>query len=192
MKSILLPLLLSALTASASPQRSVPRTSGIYLTAADYDEGRVTSEGHCGSKDHKLELHDVLHKSYIHVTHGTETVRYAKSDLFGFRACDGKDYRFVSNQEYRILEAKELYIYEQRVGNGRVVREVYYFSKGSNGTVLPLTRENLKHTFPDNQAFQESLDQMFGAKRDLAQYDRFHKMFTVNRLLIATHTPKPH
>ena len=186
LRSILLPLLLSVFTASASVQRSVPRTSGIYLTGADYAEGRLTSEGDCGSKDHKLELHDVLHKSYIHVTHGTETSRYAKSDLFGFRACDGKDYRFVSNEEFRILEAKELYIYVQRIRSGRRVIEVYYFSKGSNGTFLPLTRENLKHAFPDNHAFQESLDQMFGAKKDLAQYDRFHKMFKVNWLLIGT------
>ena len=137
-------------------------------------------------------MHDVLNKSYIHVTHGTETTRYAKSDLFGFRACDGKDYRFVSNQEFRILEAKELYIYVQRVRSGRHVDEVYYFSKGSNGTVLTLTLENLKHAFPDNHAFHDSLDQMFGARKDPAQYDRFHKMFQVNWLLIATHTSELH
>jgi hypothetical protein len=170
---------------------AAPRTSGIYLTAADYSDGRLTAEGDCGSSGHKLELHDVLNKSYIHATHGTETSRYAKSDLFGFRACDGKDYRFVSNKEFRILEAKELYIYEQRVGNGRSINEVYHFSKGSNGAVLPLTRENLKYAFPDNRAFQESLDQTFGAKKDLAQYDRLHKMFKVNWLLIATQTPEP-
>ncbi len=174
-----------------SVQGAPPGTSGIYLTAADYSDGRPTSEGHCGSKDHKLELHDVLNKSYIHVTHGTETTRYEKSDLFGFRACDGKDYRFVSNQEFRIREAKELYIYEQRVSHGRSIGGVYYFSKGSNGDVLPLTRENLKYAFPDNHAFQESLDQTFGAKKDLAQYDRLHKMFKVNWLLIATKVPEP-
>lgn len=192
MKSNLLPLLLSALTASVSVQGSAPRTSGIYLTAADYDEGHLTSEGHCGSKDHKLELHDVLNKSYVHVTHGTETTRYEKNNLFGFRACGGKEYRFVSNQEFRILEAKELYIYEQRVRNGRSIAEVYYFSKGSSATVLPLTRENLKNALPDNHAFHDSLDQTFGAKKDLAQYDRFHKMFKLNWLLIVTHTPDLH
>jgi len=188
MKSVLLALLFSVFTASAS----TPRTSGIYLTAADYDEGLLTSEGHRGSKNHKLELHDVLNKSYIDVTHGTERRRYAKSDLFGFRAFDGKDYRFVSNQEFRILEAKELCIYEQRVGYGRVVREVYHFSKGSNGAVLPLTAENLKHAFPDNQAFHDILDQTFGAKKDPARYDRIYKMFKVNWLLISMHTPEVH
>ncbi len=136
-------------------------------------------------------LHDVLNKSYIDVTHGTERRRYEKSDLFGFSACDGKDYRFVSNQEFRILEPKALYIYEQRLGNGRRVIEIYRFSNGSNGIVLPLTRENLRYAFPDNDIFQERLDQVFGAKKDLAQYDRFHKMFKVNWLLISAQTPKP-
>lgn len=196
MKSVVFALLLFALTASASVQRSVPRTSGIYLTAADYNEGRLTSEGDCGFNGHKLELHDVLDKSYIHVTHGTERRRYAKSDLFGFRACDGNDYRFVSNLEFRILEAKELSIYvretHETVGKSRHVVKVYYLSKGSNGNVLPLTLENLKHAFPDNHTFHDSLDQMFGAGQDLAQYDDFHKMFKVNRLLIAAHTPELH
>ncbi len=167
-----------------------PRTSGIYLTAADYNDGRLSMEGDCGSTAHRLELHDELNKPYIDVTHGTERHRYAKSDLFGFRACDGKGYRFVSNQEFRILEAKELYIYEQRVGNGRSVNEVYYFSKGSNGIVLPLTVANLKQAFPDNHGFHDSLDQTFGARKDPAQYDRFHKMFTVNWLLSGTHAPE--
>ena len=51
--------------------------------------------------------------------HGTEATRYEKSDVFGSRACNGKEYRFVSSQEFRFLEANELYIYEQRVRNGR-------------------------------------------------------------------------
>ena len=63
---------LVVLTASVfSPSTSAlatPRTSGIYLTAADYKDGRLAFEGDCGSKTHKLALHDVLNKSYIDVT----------------------------------------------------------------------------------------------------------------------------
>jgi hypothetical protein len=89
----------SAVTAQVAPSK----TSGMYLTGNDYKNGRLSFEGDCGSKTHKLELHDVLHKPYIHVTHGTEKHRYAKSELFGFRACDGRNYRFASNLEYQIL-----------------------------------------------------------------------------------------
>ncbi len=191
--STLLILLGSVFTASAPLHGSAPRTSGIYLTAADYNDVRLSAEGDCGSKAHKLELHDVLNKPYIDVTHGTERHRYAKSDLFGFRACDGNDYRFVSNKEYQIVEAKELYIYVAKTsvsaGKGFRTVPVYHFSVGSGGEVLPMTLGNLKEAFPTNHKFHDSLDQMFGAGQDLAQYDEFHKMFKVNRLLMATHTP---
>jgi hypothetical protein len=176
---------------SAGVAQGAPtKTSGVYLTANDYKNGRLSFEGECGSKAHKLELHDVLHKSYIDVTHETEKHRYAKSDLFGFRACDGRDYRFALNLEYHILETKELYIYAHEVsvshGKGLHTIQEYFFSAGPDGPVLALTLENLKQAFPDNHRFHDGLDATFGAGEPLAEYDKFHKMFKVNRLLIAS------
>jgi hypothetical protein len=175
---------------AGTAQVATPKTSGVYLTADDYTNGRLSFEGDCGSKTHKLELHDVLHKSYIHVTHGAEKHRYAKSDLFGFRACDGRDYRFASNLEYQILEAKELYVYarEVPVSHGRGIHTVrgYFFSAGPDGPVLALTLENLKQAFPDNRRFHDVLDATVGAGQKLAEYDESHKMFKVNQLLIAS------
>ena len=155
--------------------------------AEDYKDRRLTAEGDCGSKAHKIELHDLLDKAYIHVTHGAEKVRYEKSDVFGFRACDGRDYRFGSNLEYQILEARELYIYlrEQQVGRNRHIVRTYYFSVGSDGRVLQLTIKKLKAAFPENHVLHDRLDQAFGRRQDIAQYDGDHKMFKVNWLLIA-------
>jgi hypothetical protein len=51
------------------------RTSGVYLTAADYENTELRFEGDCGSKAHKLELHDVLNKPYIDVTHESQKRR---------------------------------------------------------------------------------------------------------------------
>lgn len=173
-------------TAQVAPQKM----SGVYLTADDYKNGRLSFEGDCGSKAHKLELHDVLHKSYIHVTHETEKRRFAKSDLFGFRACDGHDYRFASNLEHRILETRELYIYARDVyvshGRGRHTVRGYFFSAGAEGPVLALTLENLKKAFPDNQRFRDALDAAFGTRQELSEYDESQKMFKVNQLLIAS------
>ena len=176
------------LSGAAVAQVTTLKTSGVYLTADDYKNGRLSFEGDCGSKGHKLELHDVLHKSYIHVTHETEKRRFAKNDLFGFRACDGHDYRFASNLEHQILETRELYIYarEVPVSHGRGVHTVrgYFFSAGAEGSVLALTRENLKKAFPGNQRFHDALDAAFGAGQKLSEYDESQKMFKVNRLLI--------
>ena len=179
-----------ALGVGTPAQEVTQRTSGVYLTAADYQNGRLTDEGDCTSASHKIELHDLLGKSSIHVTHESERRQYAKSALFGVRACDGRDYRFMANREYRILEARDLYIYVRREvqavtgprGLSRPI-DTYYFSAGASGEVVPLTVENLKRAFPDNHRFHDSLDVMRG---DLAQYDEFHKMFKVNRLLIAS------
>ena len=175
---------------TTTAQVAPPRTSGVYLTAEEYKNGRLSFQGDCGSKAHKLELHDVLHKSYIHVTHETEKRRFAKSELFGFRACDGYDYRFASNLEHRILETRELYIYTREVyvshGRGRHTVRAYFFSAGAEGPVLALTLENLKKAFPDNQRFRDALDAAFGAKQKLSEYDGPQKMFKVNQLLIAS------
>ena len=163
-------------------------TSGVYLTAADYENGRLQFQGDCGL--HKLEQHHFLNKPYIDVTHDSEKRRYAKSDLFGFRSCDGRDYRFSSSLEYQILEAKELYIYGRDivVNQGRTNRtgREYYFSVGPNGQVQALTLENLKQAFPDNHRFHDWLDATVGRGQTPSEYDDFHKRFKINRLLIAS------
>ena len=193
--SILIVGITSVFAAGASVHDSAPQRSGIYLSAADYQESRLTEEGDCGSKTHRLELHDVLNKSYIHVAHGTEKRRYEKDDLFGFRACDGHDYRFGSNLEYQIVEAKDLYVYlregYESVGKSRRIVYAYYFSVGPTGRILQLTLQNLKEALPENHVFHDSLDQAFGTGQDLAEYDEYHGMFKVNRLLIAAREPRP-
>lgn len=194
MKPLFIPVaVLAALVVSvaASPKGAAAKTSGVYLTTSDYKLGRVSFEGDCGEKTHKLELHDVLHKSYIHVTHGTEKRRFEKKDIFGFRACDGYDYRFSSNLEYRILEAKELYIYTHDVyvshGRGRHTVRGHFFSVGPDNSILALTLQNLKQAVSGNQQFHDKLDATFGTGRKLEEYDEAHGTFTVNRLLAASH-----
>src|SRR5215831_11626557 len=147
-------VLAASVFSPATSGLATPKTSGIYLTFADYKDGRLAFEGDCGSKTHKLSLHDVLNKPYVDVTHESEKRRYPKSDLFGFRACDGRDYRFASNFEYQILESRELYIYARGIpvnyGKGYRTIQEYYFSVGPEGEVLRLTLENLKQALPNN------------------------------------------
>jgi hypothetical protein len=173
-------------------QTAIPQRSGVYMTAADYKDGRISFEGDCKSKSHRLELHDVLNKPYIDVTHETKKQRYSKSSLYGFRACDGHNYRFSSNLEYQILESRDLCIYmrEMQKVSGKGMPQTdrqYFFSVGPDSQILSLTLENLKQSFPDNHRFHDMLDANFGAGQPLEQYDEFHKMFKINRLLIASH-----
>lgn len=190
MKSLLIGCLFVAALGYAAQATAAEKSSGVYKTAADYQSGRLTAEGSCDSKKHKLELHDVLGKPYVHVTHDGEKTKYMKSDLFGFRSCDGKEYRFVAGREYLILEARTVYLYRHERSvpqprGGSRNEPAYFFSVGGDGGVLPLTMANLKRAFPTNHRFHDDLDRTFGTDQDLIRYDDFHKMYKVNRLLVA-------
>jgi hypothetical protein len=186
-------LLVTVLAGSLATAEAKSAT-GIYVTAEDYKNGRLAGESDCDSPGHKVELHDILHKSFIDVTHGGETRRYEKSQIYGFRSCGGRDYRFVGNDEYQILESIDVSIYALDVparnpkdtSRGLPTSRVYFFSVGAGGQALPLTLQNLKRALPNNHVFHDALDATFHTDDELAQFDTFHKMFKVNRLLIGS------
>jgi hypothetical protein len=160
-------------------ERHLPNGSRLSKGAA-HECGRVQ----CRQRHtHKVELHDFWHKPFIQLTHAGVTRKYLKSEILGFRSCEGRDYRFVGNCEYRILEAKRIVLYSVDMPLGRTSVRLYCFSDGADGQVLPLTRENLKCTFPDNHRFHDALDITFDKDDELTQYDEFHRMFKVNHLL---------
>jgi len=64
----------------------------------------------------------------------------------------------------------------------------YFFTTASADVLQPLTKENLKKAFPENHSFHDALDATFKSDDDLSQYDTFHKMYKVNRLLAAHHS----
>jgi hypothetical protein len=167
-------------------------TSGIYLTADDFANGKITSEGFDNSASHKIELHDsIFGKPYIHVTHGTDKQEYPKNEIYGFRLGDGRSFRFVGNGEYEIREAGALYIYRtERLVRKGATEPAYYFSVDAAGDVLPLTLLNLKNAFPENHRFHDALDETFRSDSDLTWFDDFHKMYKVNRVLVATQTDR--
>jgi len=180
-------LLLAATLVVAAPIRAAETTSGIYLTADDFKNGKVAFEGWDSDSSHKLQLHDVLDKSYIHVKHENETKKYEKSAVYGFRDSDGVSYRFVGNKEYKILEGKTLSIYSvdsQVPARNRGSGSVYYFSVGAAGKVTPLTVADLKKALPNDHKFHDSLDATFKSNSELNQYDDLHKMYKVNVLLV--------
>lgn len=180
--------------AKDSAQAKPVLTSGVYLSPEDYVNHRLSYPGRCGSETHELQIHDVLNKPYIDVIHAGEKRRFLKSDAFGFRACDGRDYRFGANLEYQILDNRELYIYLREIktyGKGFQTRLEYFFSVGPEGPIQPLTLGKLKQAIPDDRRFHESLDASLRSGQRLEMYDSEHTMFQVNWLLIASRRDNP-
>ncbi|TYZ07247.1 hypothetical protein FY528_15640 [Hymenobacter lutimineralis] len=166
--------------------------SGIYRSAEDFRQHRLTLAVDCKTATHKLRLHEFSGKRFMTVKHGGKVYQLAKDSLFGFRDCDGRDYRFASNYEhYPILNPGEevlLYKIEQpTVGkNPGFVR--LYFSSSAQAPVQPLTLLTLKRAFPDNHAFHDLLDAQFHAGGDLTMYDTYHRMTKINWLLCQSRT----
>ena len=183
----------SVFAAAAAGQTVSQPTSGVYLTAADYQNRHLTTGDIDLSQAAAVKLR--VSDRYIEVTQGSKRHRFEKDRIFGFRSKDGRDYRFASNRGYEILEAKELYIYAQpirvssprgREDSGAKQDREYYFSLGPEGKIRKLTLANLKQETPNNHRFHDLLDTTLGAGHSVGEYDEFHKMFKVNRLLIAS------
>lgn len=161
--------------------------SGVYFTPQDFKNGKLEYAINCKTEKHKIKLNDFLDKPYITVIHEGKRYEHQKKDIFGYRDCEGIDYRFVNNGNYPILNPREnivLYKLIQGVDSKTSKRTIsYFFSNGLDGNVVALTVENLKAAFSDNHKFHDLLDTEFGSGTvALTDYDSFHKIYKVNRL----------
>ncbi len=161
--------------------------SGIYLSANDYQNKKLSLEINCDSSKHKIKLHDFFSKPYIDVIHEGKKYHYMKDSIFGYRDCDGNDFRFDNKREYQIMESDSITIYRIQVAQGgkeaiRLVSE-YYFSTKLNAEILSLTMNNLKTAYPVNHKFHDLLDMQFNDGSALYKYDSFHKTYKMVRLL---------
>jgi hypothetical protein len=171
---------------SASAQKD---SSGIYKTAEDFRHRKLTYAINCTTEKHKISP-DILFKgSIVKIRHQGNTFRLNKSDVFGYRTCEGKEYRFVNNLQYLILNPGEmliLYLYQQPVQpqkNAVQTPPKYFFSINENESLRELTKDNLKFLYPDNHKFHDELDAQFRDDKDLYAYDSFHKMYKINWIL---------
>ena len=162
-------------------------SSGIYKTANDFIAGKLSLAINCATEKHKIKLNDFFGKDHITVAHEGKPYDFKKSDVFGFRLCNGETYRFSGNKDYLVLNPKEMILlYKVEVPQPKAAspkKYNYYFSKDANSPIQDLTKENVKAAFPDNHKFHDALDENFKTDTDLASYDTFHKMYKVNHIL---------
>jgi hypothetical protein len=160
--------------------------SGVYASAEDFTRQQLTLAIDCKTEKHKIKLNDFASKPYIEVIHQGKPHRFEKSQIFGFRLCDGKVFRFVDGRHYRLLNPTEqILLYKEEIPamGKNPGKTSYYFSKGAALPVMPLTLQNLKAGFADNHAFHDALDAQFKTDEGLAAYDSYHKMYKINHLL---------
>lgn len=169
-----------------SENRSAQGQSGVYSSVADYKNNRLTYEVDCSGRagSRKVHLNDFFgNGKYVTISSQGQKRKFRKSELYGYKDCNGTTYRFYDNSEYLVAEAGKIIIYTQTrniaQSKGFKVVNVYYFGTSAGGNIYPLTMANLKAAYKDNANFTDMLDQYFSTG-DLTEYDASRKTFKVN------------
>jgi hypothetical protein len=163
-------------------------SSGIYLTAQDFYNHKLTYRFNCNSKAGKLKLNEMFGSSRGYIISKGEKHSFDKYKTYGYQNCDNEIYRFFGKDAFRILDTAEFYLYyrylevEKVKGKGLVKTDEYFFSKDGGSLIQLLTAENLKKAFPDNHPFHYAIDSHFRTDQDLIAYDSFGKCYKLKYL----------
>ncbi len=91
--------------------------------------------------------------------------------------------RVFNNNNYTILQIATIVIYQRAIiQNKSVIPEVqYYFSRGTETEILPLSLENLAKIYKGNAKIYQMLDMRFSSREhELSQFDAIQKTYKVN------------
>jgi len=161
--------------------------SGVYISAADYKNNKLAEEVECKKNSKEVfKKHDLFAKALFEVINKGVKKIYLKKDIYAYRDCDNRVWRFYNNHQYEILEAKNVYIYavEKIVMNGIAVERepVFYFSAGATGEIKKLTTANLKATYLNNHTLINILDTYIQTNEDLRSFDATRNTYVANYL----------
>ena len=172
-------LVIVMLIATGALVTSAKGRNGVYLTAKDYKDQKLSY-----TADSKIHLNNsVLELPYITVVDNNKKIKLDKSAVFAYVDGNEKVYRFYKNNQYLIVAAGPIAIYTQAEhvaqSKGYKVKMKYYFSTTVEGTIMPLTLSNVKQAYQGNDKFLDLIDQYFG-NGDVAAFDSIHNMYKLN------------
>jgi hypothetical protein len=165
-------------------------SSGIYKTAADFSAKKLSLAINCKTENHKIKINDIFSQDHISVIHDGKSYDFKKSDIYGYKLCNGETFRFSGNKDYQVMNPNEVVLlYKMEVMQTKAQAPkvyTYYFSKDAASPLQDLTKANLKAAYPTNHAFHDGLDANFKSDSELTAYDSFHKMYKINHILMMT------
>ncbi|MBK7309543.1 MAG: hypothetical protein IPI93_01825 [Sphingobacteriaceae bacterium] len=167
-------------------QTSATVTSGVYITAKDHKKNKLHLEADCVNDKNKFERNDYFSTPTFVIIHKGKRVTYLKKNIFAYRDCNNRVWRFYKEQAYQIMETKSMWIYttQRAILNDVVIEKdpIVYFSVGPETEIMELTIPNLKIAFLDNWIFLNMVQVEPEAEKSVRSYDSDHKMYRVNYL----------
>jgi len=193
MKTKLLSLVFVGLTSIGSilgqANETLANKSGLYMTATDFSSGKLTYEINCLTSKHKIKTADFFDSKTVKVMHGDNTIKLSKSTIWGFRLCDGKEYRIYKDKEYLIVDKSAITVYQitEKLSTSpksgqNVSKTKYFFSEDVNSPLKELTLKNIETSFSNNKKFHDLIDSQFKSDADLLIYDDYYKMLRLNHI----------
>ncbi len=156
--------------------------AGVYLCAEDFKKQKTSY----ASKHTRLKLHEVFKKDLIEIKTKDSTYTFKKKSIYGYRDKGGNSYRFYEDKIFTVINPGEtIVIYKVSSllpQKGQVLIYKYYFSAEADKKICPLELYQLEGAFSQNQSFLELLEIHFTTTSNLLEYDKFHKMYKINRL----------
>jgi hypothetical protein len=174
--------------ALAAPLLTPPPT-GVYRTAAQYHRGQPQPAGaEVRASDKRRGL--VVMQRQGSQSFGKQVVPY--DSVWGYVNDKGVGYRLFRGEEYRIEAADTLTIYSNNAPNrnagsgGPAVHAYtangYYFSRGLNGLIFPLTEKNLRLAYEaSNPGFVAAVKDL-GTLASLSDFDKKAGTYRVVKL----------
>src|SRR5579871_54957 len=172
----------------SNAQSKMKSEGGIYLTASDFQQQKLTYEIDCSNAGNKIKANTFFGSSTGYVLSNGQKHAFDKKSVYGYRNCQNKTYRFYNGEAYLLIDTAGFYMYyeykqeEQNKGKEPIKKDEYFFSSKADGALQLLTIENLKKAFPANNNFHYALDANFKSDKDLIAYDSFQKSYKVKYL----------
>jgi hypothetical protein len=161
---------------------------GVFKTAKDFSEEKLSFFIDCRSKENGISLNDFFNQDYLSVKEGSSVYKLFKDSIYGYKTCNGKEYLFFGNNELLLINpGEQILIYKEHLPKpltgGKTNVTNYYFSIGKVKGVQKLTINNLKMAFPGNSEFQALIDKNFRYNLDLVLFDKSNKLYKINLFL---------
>ena len=183
--SLIVLLLLNSTVVNAQKDTTLT-LGGVYLSIDDFKSGKLTYDIDCNKEKQKIRLYDFFAKPYFDVWYKGEKIRLMKNQVFGYKNCLDKTFRFYENMDFQVVEIGGICIYSQEqmvlADKAGKVGISYFMSANPGGPIKVLNTNNLKDAFPENKVFQKMVDTKINSV-NIADYDSLQKTYKINLLL---------
>jgi len=169
-------------------QSNTGNITGIYVNEDDYINHKLSYTCACSATQDFIKLNDFLPSSQINIKQRDKKFTLLKKNVFGYQACNNKNFRFYNNKMYEIIDTAGFYLYSSlEADNSRKAAfavKKYFFSKHASSPIQLLDHQNLEQTFVSNARFRYAVSAYLATDKNLAEYDSYSGTFKIKYLFL--------